>query len=132
MGAGTDSWVGIGTLTSLQFYKRGPESRFRVRGFWGFRVQVGNMEVVLGLRLRVSLGGFRVYKRFIGVGPTSCGLAPTTHTNTQTKPHVGCRPRANLCVSFLGADHPSPKKVNLSIMVGFFKRKKLKGYLLSY
>ena len=32
----------------------------------------------------------------------------------------------------LGAEYPSPKKVNLSIMVGLYKPKKVKGYLLSY
>ena len=32
----------------------------------------------------------------------------------------------------VGAEYPSPKKVNLSIMVGFYKPKKVKGYLLSY
>ena len=32
----------------------------------------------------------------------------------------------------LGAEYPSPKKVNLAIMVGFYKFKKVKGYLLSY
>ena len=32
----------------------------------------------------------------------------------------------------LGAVYPSPKKVDLSIMVGLYKPKKVKGYLLSY
>ena len=32
----------------------------------------------------------------------------------------------------LGAEYPSPKKVNLSIMVGLYQPKKVKGYLLSY
>ena len=32
----------------------------------------------------------------------------------------------------LGAEYPSPKKVNLSIMVGLHKPKKVKGYLVSY
>ena len=31
-----------------------------------------------------------------------------------------------------GAEYPSPKKVNLSVMVGLYKPKKVKGYLLSY
>ena len=34
--------------------------------------------------------------------------------------------------SFLGAEHPGTKRVNLSIMVGLYKPKKVKGYLLSY
>ena len=33
---------------------------------------------------------------------------------------------------FLGAEYPSPKKVNLSIMAGLYKPQKVKGYLLSY
>ena len=32
----------------------------------------------------------------------------------------------------LGAEYPSPKRVNLSIMRGLYKPKKAKGYLLSY
>ena len=32
----------------------------------------------------------------------------------------------------LGAECPSPKKANLSMMVGLYKPKKVKGYLLSY
>ena len=32
----------------------------------------------------------------------------------------------------LGAEYPSPKKVNLSIMVGLYKPQKVKGHLLSY
>ena len=30
------------------------------------------------------------------------------------------------------AEYPSPKKVNLAIMVGLHKPQKVKGYLLSY
>ena len=32
----------------------------------------------------------------------------------------------------LGAEYPSPKKANLSILLGIYKPKKVKGYLLSY
>ena len=33
---------------------------------------------------------------------------------------------------FLSAEHLSPKKVKLSIMVGLYKPQKVKGYLPSY
>ena len=32
----------------------------------------------------------------------------------------------------LGAEYPSPKKDNLSIMAGLYKPEKVKGYLPSY
>ena len=32
----------------------------------------------------------------------------------------------------LGAEYPSPKQAKFSIMVGLYKPKKVKGYLLSY
>ena len=37
-----------------------------------------------------------------------------------------------LAVFLLGAENPSPKKANLSTMVGLHKPQKAKGYLLSY
>ena len=37
-----------------------------------------------------------------------------------------------IAVCDLGAEYPSPKQVNLSIMVGLYKPQKVKGYLLSY
>ena len=36
-----------------------------------------------------------------------------------------------MLLSVLGAEYSSPKKVNLSNMVGLYKPKKVKGYLLS-
>ena len=33
---------------------------------------------------------------------------------------------------YLGAEYPSPKKVNFPIMVGLYKPKEVKGHLLSY
>ena len=35
-------------------------------------------------------------------------------------------------VQNIGAEYPSPKKANLSMMVGVCKPKQVKGYLLSY
>ena len=37
-----------------------------------------------------------------------------------------------LLTKLLGAEYPSPREVNLSTMVGLYKPKKVKGYLLSY
>ena len=47
------------------------------------------------------------------------------HSSASTTASRGCpKPYVDL-----GAEYPSPKKVNLSIMVGFYKPKKVKGYL---
>ena len=43
--------------------------------------------------------------------------------------------KTDVALLCLGAEYPSPpspKKLNLSIMVGLYKPKKVKGYLLGY